>query len=525
MRETLVFRVPPQLDVAVLLQRLGEVYAIQETGEETARKLYLDTFDWRLFKGGRALYRQGLQYTLARDSGEKLLHGGGSRKRYPFWWDFPEGELQSSLAPFIEVRALMPQFSVTTTSTHLGLLNTDGKTVLRLTLVNNSVQCGEHQRELQPLLLVEPLKGYKKPRRRICELLKASGLPESEGGYNIVAQIHSVFAIAPEETISKFVADLQSGQTVAQVIRDICLILRAAMLRNLPGTLDDIDSEFLHDFRVSIRRTRSLLSVMKKQLPMADIGHFQAEFKWLGTVTGPVRDLDVYLLTTKEYRDMLPEELHPGLASFFRGLARQRKRALRVLREQLKSDRVLQLLGQWEQFLRQLPERDDYPAGNQNCHEVAEKIIRKRFQRILRDGSEITPLTPDEKLHELRIEGKKFRYMLEFFRSLFNADGVDAYLRQMKKFQNNLGAFNDFSVQRAVLVQRLANMRGRSAHAVETAAALGGLIVHLGDQQRRVRSRFEGTFRGIATAENIALLENIFSDVDVMSSGEEGDTK
>ena len=39
------------------------------------------------------------------------------------------------------------------------------------------------------------------------------------------------------------------------------------MTENLPGLLDDIDTEFLHDFRVAVRRTRSTLKLGRPALP------------------------------------------------------------------------------------------------------------------------------------------------------------------------------------------------------------------------------------------------------------------
>ena len=65
----------------------------------------------------------------------------------------------------------------------------------------------------------------------------------------------------------------------------------------------------------------------------------------------------------------------------------------------------------------------------------------------------------DENLHELRIEGKKFRYLLEFFHSLFDQDAVDEYLKQMKKLQNTLGDFNDLAVQKDMLSWQLKDLR------------------------------------------------------------------
>ena len=73
------------------------------------------------------------------------------------------------------------------------------------------------------------------------------------------------------------------------------------MEANRQGTIDDVDSEFLHDLRVAVRRSRSVLSHGKRVLPAHGRDHFRAEFRWLGEVTGPVRDLDVYLIEWPDY--------------------------------------------------------------------------------------------------------------------------------------------------------------------------------------------------------------------------------
>ena len=65
---------------------------------------------------------------------------------------------------------------------------------------------------------------------------------------------------------------------------------------NVAGTIAAIDTEFLHDLRVAVRRTRSILKLAGDVLPANLAEQFQPEFKWLGDLTTPVRDLDVYLL-------------------------------------------------------------------------------------------------------------------------------------------------------------------------------------------------------------------------------------
>jgi CHAD domain-containing protein len=514
MRGSLVYLLSAQHDCHQLLQRIGDIYLLQEAGETTTEESCLDTFDWRLFNQGLFLNRKGIHCSLLNSSGEELFSGGGGSKQNRFWWDFPDTVLQALLREVIDVRALLVQFSISTSRKSWAILNKDEKTVLRLTLVNTGATRGDEHYLLMPVLIVEPLKGYKNAQKKVCDLLEAVGLQRYADTYSPLSELHTLAAIDPKENDSKFEVNLTREDTIVQSVRDIGLVLLAAMQRNLQGILDDIDSEFLHDLRVSVRRIRSLLSLLKKWLPPEEVVRFQAEFKWLGTVTGGIRDLDVYLLKRDVFKAILPEELQPGLDCFFQDIIRQRKRKLRTLREQLRSERFTGLLSAWEQFLRHLPEQDLYSEGQKNCHEVAEKIIRKRFKRILRYGEAITPATPDGKLHELRIEGKKFRYLLEFYRSLFQNEAVDSYLKQLKKLQNNLGDFNDFTVQKHMLVQKLAGIKADAPQAIETAAALGGLIVHLGETQQLVRTRFEKTFQDFATAENIELLESICTVID-----------
>ncbi len=511
MENNVSYLLPPGYDLSRLYQQLEDLYLLEETGEQQYRSTYLDTWDWRLVSNGVMVERAGYKYTFSNLDGAILASETGSRKPRPLLRDFPQGALREHLAKCMDVRALLPQFTVETAQNDVALLNKDQKTVLRFSVIRQSAEHGDEHRELQPLLILKPLRGYNKPKKKVVALLRAEEFRKCGEDESLMERLHQAFGVDRSITSSKFSCRLSAEASIAEAVQQICIVLKEAMLRNLSGTLEDIDSEFLHDFRVAVRRTRSLLSLLKKYLPQGEVRQFQEEFKWLGTVTGPVRDLDVYLLMTDQYQGMLPVELQPGLKSFFLTLASQRKKDLRQMKAALQSERFSQLIEGWQQFLELLPDRDDYPAGAANCREVAEKIIRKRFKRILKEGGRITPETGDEKLHELRIEGKKFRYMLEFFCSIFAEEATLEYLKQMKKLQNNLGDFNDYSVQREVLLVRLQQLKPTTPDSLALAAALGGLIVHMGDAQQEVRTKFEQTFQNFAAKKNIDLLEQIFA--------------
>ncbi len=511
------FLLPPDFDLGELLDGDDDPYLVEEAEEKTINATHYDTFDWRLSAAGLTLCRQGSRWLLAGISGEEIAASGGGPRKKLFWWDLPDKEMRERLRPVAGERALLPQFALAGLKRRRNLLNSDGKTVLRLVFLDLHGQAGEQRFTLRPALLLEPLKGYSGPCRRLSRLLTEAGLDGSVGGYDLVAQVQAALGIDPQATSSKFAVELDPRATLAQAVRDICLRLRSIMVLNLPGLLADIDSEFLHDFRVSVRRTRSLLSLVKKQLPAEEIARFQAEFKWLGSVTGPVRDLDVYLLQEPIYRELLPEELHNGLGCFFIELARRRRGELRRLRSGLRSPRFTELLHSWEAFLLELPRREE-PSGKRSCREVTGRIIRKRLARLLRSGQAITPRSPADQLHALRIEGKKFRYLLECFRSLHDPEAVDAYLRQMKKLQNILGDINDLSVQKEMLVRQLGRLRPEKQANIEMAAALGGLIVHFHEHQRQARSHFAESFAAFATEENAQLMERILAEPETKSS-------
>lgn len=506
------YLIPEDYEAGRLVAGMGELYQVEESGADSVNRSCLDTFDWRLFENDLVLCRNRGRYALEDGVGRGYCTGSGSRKNYPFWRDLEPGKLRDLLAPVADIRALMVQFELERQTVSYRLLNRDEKTVLRLARIDTTVSReGEGTRTMTSLVHIRPLRGYDKPYRNLCSLLEKEGFREAGQEYSFSEAVLALFEIDPVKTSSKFVVTLEKDETVGQAVRDICLQLKGAMLLNFPGIQDDVDSEFLHDFRVAVRRTRSLLTLLKKQLPKEEIRVYQDELRWLGSVTGPTRDLDVYLLKRDEFKEMLPAQLHSGLDGFFQTLESQRKNSLRLLRRNLASERFGNFLKEWEAYLDRLPERGDYPPLNKLSRKVAVKIIRKRFERMLQDGGRITPETADEKLHELRIEAKKFRYILEFFRSLFDVKSVDNYLKQMKRLQNNLGDFNDLSVQIEMLTGHLESMAAGAEGGVETGAALGGLIVHLQEEQKGVRRKFEKTFAAFASLENIELLESIFN--------------
>lgn len=283
---------------------------------------------------------------------------------------------------------------------------------------------------------------------------------------------------------------------------------------NLQGAIADLDSEFLHDFRVAVRRTRSLLSELKSVFPTAALQRFRAEFGWLGALTSEVRDLDVYLLKFETYRGMVPEPLRDAMHPLHEFLVRRQRLAQRDhLAPALRSARYRKLHRQWLRFLdAPLAARPLARDATRPIVAVARQRIWRTFKRVLREGSAIDRASPHEDLHELRKTCKKLRYLMEFFQSLFPAEEILALVKELKRLQDNLGDFQDLDVQIRSLTGFAGEMRAAGDLAPETERALAALADHLGTEMNVVRSEFEARFERFARQETRAQFKQLFRD-------------
>ncbi len=287
--------------------------------------------------------------------------------------------------------------------------------------------------------------------------------------------------------------------------------LLSAILNNEAGLRQDLDTEFLHDFRVGVRRTRAALTQIKDVYPPPIVEHFRREFAWLGQATGTNRDLDVYLLKMPEYRDSLPEHLGPHLEPLHEYLNRHQRLEHTRLVEQLDSERFTRLIQDWESFLDEtLPETDAPPLAQEPILRTASSRIWKTYRKVLKQGRVNGSDAPPELLHRLRIDCKKLRYLLEFFRCLYDEREIGALIKALKRLQDNLGDFNDLEVQQDSLQRFAHDMFQEGLATEETLMALGRLVDRLETRQAAERQRFQQEFAKFASKKNRARFRALF---------------
>jgi CHAD domain-containing protein len=504
---THVFGLPDGVRSEKVIADISSRFRVVTPPARRVRLRYYETFDWRLHGEGLLLIRVNGEYRLRRMEDGSTVGSCRAEAEPAFWWEFPESRLQDSLRRILEERALMVVGDVGLRIRDIRVLNADEKTVARARVEEGEAfDAGRHAAPVRVVNLL-PVRGYRKDARRLAELLSDFGLQPAERSTFEVAV--EMLGRKPGDYTSKLRLQLDRSMTAQEAAGVIFGRLLDTIQRNEDGIREDIDTEFLHDFRVAVRRTRAGLTQLKGVLPAGVTDTYSARFAELGRSTNRLRDLDVYLLHSREYREMLTEELRPAIGRLFEALARERDEADAAVVRMLASHQYQSLIAQWREVLGTV----GLPAlGARNSSvpvdRLSRKFIKKRHARVLDVGRGIDEAAPDSHLHALRIQCKKLRYLLEFFSSLYPPDDVGLFVKQLKGLQDNLGEFNDLAVQQAELKSFLQDRRREIP--VETGAAIGVLIARLEDRQKSVRNGFAEAFEAFAGRENADRFDRLF---------------
>jgi CHAD domain-containing protein len=312
---------------------------------------------------------------------------------------------------------------------------------------------------------------------------------------------------------SKINIQLKPQLPAGQALRKIYRYLLQIMKKNENGIINDIDTEFLHDFRVSVRRTRSALGQINNIMDKNIVQKAKRDFSYLGQSTNRLRDIDVYLLKEDQYKKMLPENRRDYLNPFFEDLKRQKKTENILVKKLLKSVRYKRIMNEWEFYLnKKIYARNLTITEKQPIIIVARKVICERNQKMLEFGKNILINPSDELLHQLRIAGKKLRYLLEFFSSLFPQTQMQILIKKLKKLQDNLGDYHDLAVHQEMLKKFAEQLATQENREKETILTLGIITMKLNEKQELVKKDFFETFRIYSAPEIQKIFHDLFYD-------------
>lgn len=510
----LYYLLPDDWKLQDLQDALAQSHHFSEGETGLVKQTYLESFDWRLWQAGAELVFE------ESESANRLCwyeHRTGAQQgcvnlenlpRVPK--QIPQGHLRQRVAQVLEMRILLPVVCIEQQLRILRVLNKDEKTVLRLGLYTSrfSSPDGKQTGPLDSRVQLLPVKGYDKHLSRVQTRLESLGLePVLQSPFTTAV---NGIGRRPGDYTSKLNyrldPDMRTDVTTRQILQSLLQTLEA----NIDGTKADLDSEFLHDLRVATRRTRSAMTQIKGVFDPQELEPFKNGFAWLGQMTGPTRDLDVYLLKFESYQQSLPEKIQPDLAPFHDFLVAHQQQAHKELVRKINSPHFRKLMKEWHQWLESpLPDISYQPNAMQPIAKVADQRIRKIYHRVLKEGRAIKPDSPAEALHDLRKDCKKLRYLMEFFQSLYPKPEIRRLIKLLKVLLDNLGDFQDLQVQ-AEALESFAELMLKEGAPASALMAMGILVGNLLTRQEQARDAFAELFADFNAEQNIQAFTQLF---------------
>ena len=510
MRNTIKFNLAESNYESQIRDHLAKQYQINKEATINGRLTYYDTFDWRLFNKSLVLFTFQGRLILRKLGKDRIIHSVITKPVPRFIWEFPEGDLKQYLKPVIKMRRLLNLVDLTSRITPYRILNKDEKTVTRLCLETIRTRGRKDSRPIGAHLWLKSVKGYPKYFKKVKKQLENLGLTPCED--------EEVFSHAMREVgrdpggySSKLRLQLTPDMRADEATIEIWRFLFQVIKINEAHIEQNIDTEILHDFRVAIRRTRSALVWNKDIFTEETISRFKKSLSFVGRISNELRDLDVYLLKKNEYKAMLPAGLRDGIDPLFEYLGKQRAVSFRKVIRNLNSKQYKRIMQDWESFLDE-PQYElvSGSAAKIPVYELASKRIHKQYLNVIKEGNRILENCDDDKLHKLRIQCKKLRYLIQFFSNLFSQKKISKLVGQLKNLQDVLGDYNDLSVQVNYLFEVAKEMPATLSGLNRTLIAIGSLIGKLETKRQSVKESFAETFMRFSSLQNQQLFQALF---------------
>ena len=488
--EACAFAVPRRHSVRRLVAVAAGKLTISAQRAQSAHVRYLDTFDRGLRRAGLVLEhseRRGGSRLQLRAFGRPQPLAEAPEAALPaFARDIAHARLRSLLAPRTDVRRLLVVAEAHGRFSVAQCRDDEGKVVF---VVECFAVSGAPAR-----LTVRPLRGYERYARRATRKLRGvEGVIRDDGEPMLAASSGPDAVFGGIEPPAR--PDLEPDERSDTACKRLLASLDAVLDLNEPGVVADLDSECLHDFRVATRKARSLVRELKGVFAQGVTRRLRADLGWLGQRTGPLRDLDVHLIDFGEATAGSEAATDEATAALRDYLETSRRKEYVALCRTLRSVRYRRVRAAFKRFVE-----CDPPAQPRSANalvpieDLSAARILKVYRRTLAEGRAIRDESPSEAVHDLRKTCKRLRYLLEFFRSIHSGKSVARTIERLKRLQDNLGAYQDVQVQRALLEE----FRRRAGATLDASGveSVDAWCAALAERERNTRAEFAARFAG-----------------------------
>jgi CHAD domain-containing protein len=494
------FLLEPAAAEALVTTAAGPLLPVATPTGAEATFVALDDFDQSLRRSGRLLLEADGSVALIQADGS-VLSQPGACQGLPAT-GLPAGPVRAALADLSPLRSLLVVGTGRMHRATAAFLDDERKSQARAHLLSLDAGTGTSA----TIVTLQGLRGYPRALADLrARTLACTGVPLA---------IDSLYLrLFPDLSAyeAKPAVDLRDSQTAFEAACNIIAAYIPVARANEGGIIADHDSEFLHDYRIALRKIRSVLSLFRGVFDPDQTADLKARFSRLMAATGRLRDLDVYLLERHTYHDLLPQSLHAGLDAKFALLTNERRVAKARLVQHLRHDAYANEIAALGDLFANRVALLPGPNAAQPARAFACTLIWKRYRRICRIAQVLGPDTDDAGVHGLRIECKKLRYLMEFFGPLFPKDEFRALLRPLKALQDNLGLVNDCAVQQAnlQLFLRGTGKRGRKV-SLDVAQSVGALTAVLHRRQIEERARTGASLAQFTNPQTARIFRGLF---------------
>lgn len=235
-----------------------------------------------------------------------------------------------------------------------------------------------------------------------------------------------------------------ASDSLAEAARKALRMHLLRMLAAEPGARLGEGAQGVHKMRVATRRMRAAWRVFDGAYPQRLQKRHVAELRDVAEALGTVRDLDVQLERLAAYRASLAnEEASAALEPLVAEWRTNRVAARRELLERLAG-------AAYDRFITDYRELVDTPVVTQRdappglLRDAAAGRVWLAYERLRAHDASVQ-FADVPALHALRIDGKRFRYTLEFLREILPVT-VDKLIAEAVRLQDHIGALNDSQI-------------------------------------------------------------------------------
>jgi len=461
----------PGADAAVLNLLGSKGYRVRRQRTIRQEDLYLDTFDWRLFRHGFSL--------RLRRANEKVLYtlksigkiDGGRAERREIEIEVkgsildptaaPVKEIQMEIAEIIYPRRLIGQLTVRTERQPY-MVTCPGNARIELVFDSTGFLARGFNKPRRARRLFEMEAELRKGSPAELDTLKqhltgAIGLAPS-GQSKLETAIERLGVVFPAKNPPPHL-QVKIDDRFDRTVQKIFAFQIHRLDENIPGVLSDIDTEFVHQARVSTRRMRSLI-LFGGAIPEKTASYFAEELLWLGSLFGGVRDLDVFLLNLPRFKQAIEIAPRRSINTLTQHITEERLALFAELKAGLASARWRLLHSRLLAFAGRKPAKNpSAPLAPAPVNAAAPPIITARFDAVITQGSRVLAKPDLKNYHKLRIQFKKLRYALEFVSPAYG-DSLHPLIEEVVKIQDCLGDLQDTVFTQALIDRLLKRWKG-----------------------------------------------------------------